>query len=244
MVPAELPLINEPVSILEPAEVGREIGANWRKATADVLRTAELSARAFSLYGPTALPIVLRAAGLSRSTFMKLVVIGRDARLRPIEEVLPPNYSIIHQISQLDDRALDEAVEVGVIHPNVRRAEIEALRRREVPKGGERAQAGELPIAVKELSAGRRYEFALPADIRWDHCEQVKRSLGMLQIKFGVQIVPIKELDTAAPKPIATPTIASGPAGSPVNKPTVGTQALAPSKAPNAGNSPGAKRSQ
>jgi hypothetical protein len=240
-VPAELPVIAAPTSMTEAAELGREIGANWRKAVDGVLKTGELCARALKLYGSSALPVVLGAAQLSRPTFMKLVVIGRDPRLRPIEVLLPPNYSIIHEISQLDDGVFGEAVKAGVIHPHVRRAEIQALRKPGTSTDKGCTENTELPAAVKEVLAGGRYELVLPTDIRPMDCVRIRVALDALQKKFGVEIT-IKKSE-ATPDAVVTPAIASGSVGSPVNKLTPVQQPVAPLKLTRAGAPPSAKQS-
>lgn len=187
--------------VSEAAELGRQIGASWRKATAQILDVAELCDLAFRRYALRGLTTVLRAAQMSRPTFVKFVVIGRDQRLRQIEALLPPAFSIIYAVSHLSDAVLDEAVKAGVIHPNVRRAEIEALRK---PKEKVTKQAAELPAMAMEIAAGGHYELMLPKDVGADHCAQIRQILHGLQNKFGVKIVSIKPLETAS-KVIVTP---------------------------------------
>ena len=60
---------------------------------------------------------------------MKYVAIAHDVRLRRIELLLPPSLSTIHQIAQLNDEEFDEAIKAEIIRPNVRRSEIEGLRK-------------------------------------------------------------------------------------------------------------------
>jgi hypothetical protein len=194
VVPAELPVIKEICSIAEAAELGRKIGSNWQKAARLVLDTAELCLMAHEQYGSHGLSVVLRAARMSKANFRKLVGIGRDQRLRRIEALLPPGFSIIYEVSLLSDEVFKEAVNAGVIHPHVRRGEIEALRKPSASKNNG-FRGDELPAA--EISAGRRYEFVVPADIRADHCAQVKQALGAFQKKFGIQIISTKELEAA-----------------------------------------------
>jgi hypothetical protein len=194
VVPAELPAINEIWSISEAAELGRKIGSNWQKAAGLILDTAELCLMAHERFRSRGLSVVLRAARISKVDFRKLVGIGRDQRLRRIEALLPPGFSIIYEVSLLSVEVFNEAVNAGVIHPHVRRAEIEALRKPSASKNNG-FRGDELPAA--EISAGRRYEFVVPADIRADHCAQVKQALGAFQKKFGIQIISIKELEAA-----------------------------------------------
>jgi hypothetical protein len=60
----------------------------------------------------------------------KLAQIGKkDERLDGIKANLPPSYSIIYEVTLLDDAQLEEAVRDGVIHPRVCRAEIAAIRK-------------------------------------------------------------------------------------------------------------------
>ncbi len=95
--------------------------------TTQILDTAELCDQAFRRHALRGLPAVLRAAQMSQTHFIELVVIGRDQRLRQIQALLPPVFPIIFAISHLSNALLDEAVRGGVIHPHVRQAEIKAL---------------------------------------------------------------------------------------------------------------------
>ena len=93
------PVSTEAESISEAAEIGRQIRANWQKAAKEVLDTARLCDAAFRLHGSQRLPAVLRAAQMSKPTFMKLVVMGRDERLRRIEAqfwVDPNERTLVH----------------------------------------------------------------------------------------------------------------------------------------------------
>ena len=129
VAPPYLPVEEEPFAISEAVEFGRTIKASWQKAAAQVLDTAELCERAFRRYGSRGLPVLLRTAQMSKSTFMKLVTIGRDERLRRVKDLLPPGFSVIYALSQLSNEDFNDSVQAGIIHPQVRRAEIEALRK-------------------------------------------------------------------------------------------------------------------
>ena len=223
--PSELLIPGEVFSVAEAAELGRKIGTSWQKTTRHILETAELCEAAYRRYASHGLSVVLRSAQMSKPTFMKLAVIGRDQRLPRIQELLPPGFSIIYAVSQLSDEALNEAVKAGVIHPHARRAEIEALRK----QGGSKnkgSAADEPPAAVKEITAGGRYEFIVPKNIGAGACAQMRQILHRLHTKFGVEMVSIKELQ-AVSEPVVTPAVPSGPGVSPVNRPTVRTQPIA-----------------
>ena len=195
IVPAGWPVIEEPIPVAEVAELGRTIKASYQTAAAHILTTAELCYQGFTQWGSRGLPLLVRTAQMSKTTFMKFVVIGRDQRLRRIEGMLPPGFSIIYEVSLLSDEVFDEAVKAGVIHPHVRRAEIEALRKSNANRNKASA-ADELPEAVRELAAGSHCELIVPQGIRTDQCVQVKKLLRNLHTKFGVEILAIAA-DTA-----------------------------------------------
>jgi hypothetical protein len=239
--PPYLPVDEEPFALSEVAEVGRSINSSWQKAAAQVLETAQLCERAFRRYGSRGLPVLLRAAQMSKATFMKLVAIGRDERLRRVKDLLPPGFSIIYAMSQLGDEAFNDAVKVGVIHPHARRAEIEALRKPLGSRGGPVPDSG-LPTAIREMAPGGRLQVVVPDHIDVDACTQMRRVLHRLQTKFGVKIVSIKNLDSSS-EAVATSASSSATSSSPVNPPPPATQAFAPSKLPKPGASPSAKQS-
>ena len=224
VVPIRSPVIEEPISIAEVGELGRKIKASYQMAAAHVLTTAELCCQGFARWGSRGLPLLLRTAQMSKTTFMKFVVIGRDQRLRRIEGMLPPGFSIIYEVSQLSNEVFDEAVKAGVIHPHVRRAEIEALRKSGASKIKQDCDL-QSPVMVSEITPGGRYELSLPKDIGLDHCAQVKKTLGALGRKFGVEIVSLKTLEPAS-KVVVTPATPSKSSSSRVNNPLGRTQSI------------------
>jgi hypothetical protein len=193
------------------------------------LKTSDLCLVAQQRYGEFGLPVVLGAAKMEKSKFMKYLSIARDGHLRRIQPLLPASFSSIHLMVQLSDKAFEEAVKADLIRPDVRRGEIEALRKPIASKGKRAAEATDLPAALKEMAPGGHLAFAVPDDLDADACEQVRRVLHKLQKAFGVQIVSTKDLDPT-PKAGPTQTITSKAGGSPVNKPTMVQEPIAPPK--------------
>ena len=226
VAPTELSALGAEGSIAEAADLGRQIGAGLQKAAAHVLETARLCELGFRRHRSHGLPALLRAANMNRSTFMKYVAIAGDLRLRQIEQRLPPSFTTIHQISQLTDEEFDEAVRAELIYPNVRRAEIEGLRKPHVTNT-KVSTAEKLPEALKQMAPGSRFEFVVPNDIPAAGCAQMQQILHKLHAKFGIKIVMIKELD-AASKAVATPAVPPVRVGSPVNRPPARPQPFAP----------------
>jgi hypothetical protein len=174
VVPTGLPVLTELGSISEAAELGRKIGASLQKTAEQILTTSDLCLRAYQRYGSGRLAVVLRAAKMKKSTFMKFVSIAHDSRLRRIQPLLPPSFTTIHQIAQLTNEQFDEAIKAEIIQTDVRRSEIEYLRKMAVNKGRAITPAAE-PAALLEMAPGGHYELIVP-----------------LHTKLGVEIVAIK----------------------------------------------------
>lgn len=121
-----------PVSIEKPARrnldffVG-EIGARWHKMTDGILDVASLCVEAMRTLCPEDRKALHGRLRFSKGTISKLVKIGNDERLRPdyVRKRLPPSYTTIYAISGLTDDQLYAAVEAGVIHLDMHRADLD-----------------------------------------------------------------------------------------------------------------------
>lgn len=73
---------------------------------------------------------ICKRLGMTPPELSKYISIGNDRRLQNERYLphLPASYSILYEISQLDDDDFDAAIESNAIHPDVERMEIIALR--------------------------------------------------------------------------------------------------------------------
>jgi hypothetical protein len=191
VIPSNISVPVEHGSMAEAAELGRQIKASEQKAVAHVLETAHLCELGFQKYRTRGLPVLLRAAEMSKTTFMKYVGIAHDTRLKRIENLLPPNFTTIHQICQLTDEEFEEAIRAEIIRPTVRRREIEYLRETTARDDKEPAHALKPPPALMGLAAGGHYELVAPNDLGPDDRARIGKLLQRLHAKFGVEIVAI-----------------------------------------------------
>jgi hypothetical protein len=226
--PSELLVPSKVFSVTEAAELGRQIKASVQKVATDVLETAKLCLRAYERYGPQGLSVVLRAAEMEKTKFLKHMAIARDQRLGRIAMQLPAGYSVLYQITQLSDEVFEAAAKERIIHPDVGRGDIDALRKPS-NRSNKQLDVREVSAALKEMVPGGRLELVVPNGIDAAACAEMRRVLFRLQTRFGAQFVSIKELDTTRTA-VTTPTITSKSGGSPVNKPTVVQQPIAPPK--------------
>ena len=124
---------------------------------------------------------------MSKSKFMKYVAIAHDVRLRQIELLLPPSLSTIHQIAQLNDEEFGEAIKAEIIRPNVRRSEIESLRKAAANNDKATTPPANSPAVLREIAAGSHCELIVPDDFGPDDCARIRQLLQRLHTKFGVE---------------------------------------------------------
>jgi hypothetical protein len=121
-----------------------------------------------------------------KANFAKYAKIGGDERLLPLADILPPNFSLIYEISLLSADQLHQAIDSNMIHPTTHRKDIVALRKPLAPAGGGEPPK---PTAIK-VDAGERYQLRMPANADEKKCNLIGNALGKLREKFRLEIEP------------------------------------------------------
>ncbi len=171
-------------SSLLSATVGRyrrRIEANWQKATGSVIEVAKACAEANKVLGTLQKRALIGQLPFGESVFSKLAAIGGDKRLHTQRMLknLPPNYSIIYEITQLDNKQLNGAIHKNIITPGVSRAEIVTIRKGGVPR---RNTQGDDKMAFFA-------EILLPRSISCERLTQIAMYLAKLEETEGAVIV-------------------------------------------------------
>jgi hypothetical protein len=122
----------------------------------------------------------------SKANFAKYAKIGGDERLLPLIDILPPNFSLIYEISLLSADQLKQAIDSNTIHTTVHRKDIVALRKPPATAGGGKSSK---PTAVK-IDAGERYHLKMPANADEEACDLLGAALAKLKEKFRIEIEP------------------------------------------------------
>jgi hypothetical protein len=101
-----------------------KIKEHWQKALESIFAVCDLLIEAKTKLDPSDWERLKDELPFSESVCKKLFVIGNDARLRKtrLYELLPSNYTILYEVTQLDDEELDAAVKQGEIWPRMNRA--------------------------------------------------------------------------------------------------------------------------
>ena len=88
------------------------IRAHWQRATASIMEVARLCAEANNRLSAAQKKQLVKVLPFSGPTFSKLAQIGDDRRLHSnrLQKLLPPSYSIIYSVGQLEDGELKAAI--------------------------------------------------------------------------------------------------------------------------------------
>jgi hypothetical protein len=107
-----------------------KIKEHWQKALVSIFAVCDLLIEAKKKLDPADWERLKDELPFSESVCKKLFVIGNDARLREarLYQLLPVNYTILYEVTQLDDEELDAAVKQGEIWPRMNRAAFIAWR--------------------------------------------------------------------------------------------------------------------
>lgn len=149
-----------------------EIGKRTLKTTDDVFDLADFYLRASKELNVSQQVRMMRLLRVKRekgksygkSIPSKYRAIASDLRLRkePLRSLLPPSYTIIYEISRLTSDELHLALQKGIIRPDVRKSEIQALLKKDFTRSSRVTLFNVLQHS--ELSAPRK--MALQKSLR------------------------------------------------------------------------------
>ncbi len=165
----------------------KRITSHWQKATASILEVAALCADANSNLMRDEKRLLLEEIPFSAATFSKLATIGSNQRLRGqrLRKLLPPSYSIIYAVAQLDHGELKAAVREKVISPTSTRAQIERWVAKRRVTGVELQKLESKTVLELAFYA----EIRLPSNIPKEKLAEIGRFLAPMKQKFGAEIL-------------------------------------------------------
>jgi hypothetical protein len=180
-----------PRSISEARKLGRQLKAyGWQGRTSGTLEVAGQCSRATGDFTPCGLIALREAAGMSKATFRRLAAIGGDWRLSRIEPLLPATISTLYEITKLNNQTFDDAIKAGIIHPEMRLAEVKALQRPANPNDKSIKREREDPLELahfSDIATGVRHHLIVPEGAnpytRW----QLEEVLSWLHTKLHVR---------------------------------------------------------
>ena len=117
-----------PVSSVNPKvmKYAKKITDAWQKAVDGILSVAQLLNDAENNLNPAEQMDLYDELPFSKSTADKLISIGNDKRLNnpTYRKYLPPHWTTLYEMTQLDDKTFTEGISGGLINPSVERRHI------------------------------------------------------------------------------------------------------------------------
>lgn len=162
------------------------IRENWTKATNAILEVAELCAKANRELNKAEKKELLKQLPFSPAAFSKLVKIGDDERLKrtDVAVCLPPNYSIIYELTALSLEDLEIGIDRGIIRPSMSRTQ--ALELRDPTKRGPLLESEVGREAHNTSFIGGLWAHATLAD---EAAAELEVEIGPICEKFGVVLI-------------------------------------------------------
>jgi hypothetical protein len=113
------------------ANYASEIQGEWRRGVQAIMEVARLCAEASARLTAAQKSELMAHLPFRRATFSKLAQIGADAHLYvpEIQRLLPPHYTTIYAIALLKDEELKQAIAEKVLHPDLKRDELQRWHR-------------------------------------------------------------------------------------------------------------------
>ncbi len=105
-----------------------EINTIWRRGAADYRALGQLLIEARDELQSDTYSAMLKQLHFNTSTAKKLICIAKNPTLGSHVNQLPPNYSTLYELSQLDAETLLAALADGSIHPGMQRKDAVALK--------------------------------------------------------------------------------------------------------------------
>jgi hypothetical protein len=156
----------------------QRIAENWRKATTSIVEVAKVCAEANNSLSPAEKKLLFEGLPFGQAVFSKLAAIGDDTRLHTPQMLkhLPPNYSIIYEVTHLEDKKLKAAVANKAITPSISRSEIVSL-----VKGAKDRQRKHILPDDKSDKFVFFAEIRVPVDLKKDEIAKINQFLAELE---------------------------------------------------------------
>ena len=135
-----------------------EIRVNWQRGVETFMNVARLCADANTRLSEAKKQELMTSLPFGQATFSKFAKFGADTRLTPeIQRLLPPRYTTMYAVSLLTNEEFDQAIVEKIIHPDLKREELEKWRR-EQKKSGEEARSSEQAANAPTITASEVVE--------------------------------------------------------------------------------------
>lgn len=161
----------------------QKISDSWRESVEKILQTSKLLVESEERLSDIEFLELIEKLPISQSTISKLLMIGKNNVLPTKTKYLPPHWTTIYEISQMDRNEINVGIKEGFISPSSTKKEIDKFRnffRKEMDV-----------TDVVEETEGESYEptlgsFSVPSNFDPNVVDEVLKDIKKIEKKWGI----------------------------------------------------------
>ncbi len=167
------------------------ISSTWKTATNSIIETGRLLVEAETNMSELEYMELIGQLPFSQSTASKLMVIGQTPHLQEVSESLPPHWTTIYELAQLDEQSLLTGIEDGWISPSTERDEVIQYKNRDSSQNEPVSIDDKTPPTFSKKSRPSVFGRILVSDnFDLDRIDELEEELNQLCDKYSVEYEP------------------------------------------------------
>ena len=157
----------------------QRISDSWRESVEKILQTSHVLVESEQQLSDTEFLDMVDQLPISQSTISKLLMIGKNSHLPNKVQYLPPHWTTIYEISQMDEQQIDKGIVEGFINPSSTKKEIDKFHQFFDTNVIVRSNV----VDVVESTLG---SITIPNDFDVERVDDLQSDIVKLSKKYGV----------------------------------------------------------
>jgi len=158
----------------------QRISDSWRESVEKILQTSHVLVESEQQLSDTEFLDMVDQLPISQSTISKLLMIGKNSHLPNKVQYLPPHWTTIYEISQMDEQQIDKGIVEGFINPSSTKKEIDKFHQFFDTNVIVRSNV----VDVVESTLG---SITIPNDFDVDRIDDLQNDIRRLELTYGVK---------------------------------------------------------
>ena len=154
----------------------QRISNSWRESVEKIIQTSHILVESEEQLSDVEFLDMVNQLPISQSTISKLLMIGKNSYLPNKVEYLPPHWTTIYEISQLDEQQIDKGIVDGFINPSSTKKDIDRFHNVTDTTSYVRSN-------VVESTLG---SITIPNDFDVERVDDLQSDIVKLSKKYGV----------------------------------------------------------
>ena len=159
----------------------QRISDSWRESVEKILQTSQLLVESEQQLSEIEFLDLIQQLPISQSTISKLLMIGKNNVLPTKTQHLPPHWTTIYEISQLNETEIDRGVEEGFITPSSTKKEIDKFKQLFSSTDDDNSIVVESTTFEPTLGS-----ISVPSDFDLELIDDLTNDIHKLEKKYGI----------------------------------------------------------